>query len=271
MYLYHIYTVIKKLIRCLPRTSTRTKKPNEPITIRVKDQTGEETRFKIKKSTQMSKIFKDYTQRKGAEMASLRFIHDGERIRPDETPKTLMLEDEDQIDCMLAQVGGMADDGEGVAGLAAVANNVRGNSAANSEERVEEGISLLSSKETRQRGRMSAAVAIRRRVRFSAVAAKAAATQLTNPPAAEGRLDTDAADSEPKVPAKNVPFNPYLNPQPLVPIGSTETNPKKPAATQLRTGPIPLLRTRLSMLPLMLPFHLIFLNIFKPCRTCVAV
>jgi len=89
---------------------------NSPITIRVKDQTGEETMFKIKKSTKMSKVFAAYAQRKGVEPASLRFLLDGERIGPDETPKMLELEDEDQIDCVLAQVGGMADDDAGGGG-----------------------------------------------------------------------------------------------------------------------------------------------------------
>jgi len=86
---------------------------NEPITIRVKDQTGEETMFKIKKSTKMSKVFNAYAGRKGVEPASLRFLLDGERIGPDETPKMLELEDEDQIDCVLAQVGGSDEAGEG--------------------------------------------------------------------------------------------------------------------------------------------------------------
>ena len=44
---------------------------NEPITIRVKDQTGEETMFKIKKSTKMSKVFNAYAQRKGVEPGEL--------------------------------------------------------------------------------------------------------------------------------------------------------------------------------------------------------
>ena len=89
---------------------------NEPITIRVKDQTGEETMFKIKKSTKMSKVFNAYAQRKGVEPASLRFLLDGERIGPDETPKMLELEDEDQIDCVLAQVGGSDAGGGGGGG-----------------------------------------------------------------------------------------------------------------------------------------------------------
>jgi small ubiquitin-related modifier len=83
---------------------------NEQITIRVKDQTGEETMFKIKKSTKMSKVFSAYAQRKGVEASSIRFLLDGERINDTDTPKMLELEDEDQIDCVLQQVGGADDD-----------------------------------------------------------------------------------------------------------------------------------------------------------------
>jgi len=79
---------------------------NEPITIRVRDQTGEETFFKIKKTTKMSKVFLTYANRKGVQLGSLRFLLDGERIEPDQTPKMLELDDQDQIDCMLEQSGG---------------------------------------------------------------------------------------------------------------------------------------------------------------------
>mmetsp|Transcript_14006 Transcript_14006/g.20497 ORF Transcript_14006/g.20497 Transcript_14006/m.20497 type:complete len:93 (+) Transcript_14006:167-445(+) len=85
---------------------TKPEGANEPITIRVRDQTGEETFFKIKKTTKMSKVFETYAQRKGVAPNSLRFLLDGERIAADETPKTLELEDQDQIDCLLEQVGG---------------------------------------------------------------------------------------------------------------------------------------------------------------------
>jgi len=37
----------------------------------------------------------------------LRFFMDGDRIREDDTPETLKLEDGDQIDCMLEQTGGL--------------------------------------------------------------------------------------------------------------------------------------------------------------------
>ena len=54
----------------------------------------------------MSKVFSNYAQRKGVQPDSLRFLLDGERITEGETPKTLELEDQDQIDCMLEQTGG---------------------------------------------------------------------------------------------------------------------------------------------------------------------
>jgi hypothetical protein len=34
--------------------------PNEPITIKVKDATGDEMQFKVKKNTRMEKIFEAY-------------------------------------------------------------------------------------------------------------------------------------------------------------------------------------------------------------------
>lgn len=74
--------------------------------IRVKDQTGEEVFFKVKPHTQMGKIFDSYAKRKGVETRVLRFMLDGKRIQAHETPDELELEDLDQIDCLLEQIGG---------------------------------------------------------------------------------------------------------------------------------------------------------------------
>lgn len=52
----------------------------------------------------MQKVFDTYAQRKGIQATSLRFLLDGEKIGPDQTPKMLELDDQDQIDCMLEQV-----------------------------------------------------------------------------------------------------------------------------------------------------------------------
>jgi len=78
-----------------------------PILIHRSLKTGEETFFKIKKTTKMSKVFQTYANRKGVQLSSLRFLLDGERIEPEQTPKMLELDDQDQIDCMLEQSGGV--------------------------------------------------------------------------------------------------------------------------------------------------------------------
>jgi small ubiquitin-related modifier len=54
----------------------------------------------------MEKVFNAYAQRKGVQVTSLRFLLDGERIIGEQTPKMLELEDGDQIDAVLEQVGG---------------------------------------------------------------------------------------------------------------------------------------------------------------------
>jgi len=73
--------------------------------MRVKDQTGEETFFKVKLTTKMHKVFTAYASRKGVQMNALRFLLDGERINADQTPLQLEMEEQDQIDCLLEQTG----------------------------------------------------------------------------------------------------------------------------------------------------------------------
>ena len=78
----------------------------ELTTIRIRDQTGEETFFKVKAWTKMSKIFGAYASRKGVDAHTfLRFVIEGNPIDGNETPSTLQLEDQDQIDVMLEQCG----------------------------------------------------------------------------------------------------------------------------------------------------------------------
>ena len=76
------------------------------LLLTVKDQTGDEMSFKVKKETKLGKIFRAYADSKGVDMASLRFSLDGERLNGENTPKMLELEDGDQIDVSLDMVGG---------------------------------------------------------------------------------------------------------------------------------------------------------------------
>ena len=74
----------------------RGKDTSDTINILVKDQSGDETFFKVKKTTKMSKVFTAYAQRKGIAITSLCFLLDGDIIDAGDTPKSLDLEDQVQ-------------------------------------------------------------------------------------------------------------------------------------------------------------------------------
>ena len=78
---------------------------NNPIQIRVKDQSGEETFFKCKRWIRMGIIFKTYCERKGVCNESLRFLLDGDEVPEYLSVYALELEDQDQIDAVLEQIG----------------------------------------------------------------------------------------------------------------------------------------------------------------------
>lgn len=54
-----------------------------------------------------------YAGKKGIDVNSMRFMLDGEAVDFNQTPGDLDLEDNDQIDCFLQQVGGASDDEAG--------------------------------------------------------------------------------------------------------------------------------------------------------------
>ena len=75
------------------------------LNIRIRDQTGEETFFKVKKTTKLDKVFNAYSTRKGVAATSLRFLFDGSRVNSTQTPESLEMEDGDVIDVMMEQAG----------------------------------------------------------------------------------------------------------------------------------------------------------------------
>lgn len=79
---------------------------DDVITLKIRDQSGEILMFKVKKSTQFSKIFMAYGKRVGLSISKLKFTLDGDRITETETPEDYDLEDQDQIDVFLEQIGG---------------------------------------------------------------------------------------------------------------------------------------------------------------------
>ena len=79
--------VVKREGTPASRTRRRTTTPSDgSINIRIRDQTGEETFFKVKLTTKLDKVFNAYSTRKGVRATDLRFLYDGQRVRGDETP-----------------------------------------------------------------------------------------------------------------------------------------------------------------------------------------
>jgi len=78
---------------------------DDPITIQLRDQTGEVTYFKIKRSSELNKVLYKYAERKGVHIDSLVSFLDGEKIDGKLTVAELELDDMDQFDVMLEQSG----------------------------------------------------------------------------------------------------------------------------------------------------------------------
>lgn len=77
----------------------------EPSTIFL-TQDGEEVFFKIKSTTQLKKLMDAYCQRQGLSANNVRFLFDGERLHETQTPRELNMENGDEIDVLVEQVGG---------------------------------------------------------------------------------------------------------------------------------------------------------------------
>ncbi|XP_010536686.1 PREDICTED: small ubiquitin-related modifier 1-like [Tarenaya hassleriana] len=85
------------------------KKPGDAaahINLKVKGQDGNEVFFRIKRSTQLKKLMNAYCDRQSVDINSIAFLFDGRRLRGEQTPDELEMEDGDEIDAMLHQTGG---------------------------------------------------------------------------------------------------------------------------------------------------------------------
>lgn len=62
--------------------------------------------FKVKRTTRFEKIIQAFCSRKAVDPQQVRFIYDGQRILPSQTPADFDMENDDTIDAFLEQVGG---------------------------------------------------------------------------------------------------------------------------------------------------------------------
>jgi small ubiquitin-related modifier len=88
--------------------STAGKDDKDYIKLKVSSQDATEIHFRVKMTTQMSKLMKSYADRTGTDLHSLKFLTpEGERIKEADTPKSLNLENDDTIEVNQAQTGGI--------------------------------------------------------------------------------------------------------------------------------------------------------------------
>ena len=83
-------------------------KKTDHLNIRVTGHGQNEVFFKIKKTTPLKKLMEAYCEKLGKQAGSLRFLFDGQRISPTDTPQQLGLQNEDCIEVMVEQFGGIA-------------------------------------------------------------------------------------------------------------------------------------------------------------------
>ncbi|KAF5319498.1 hypothetical protein D9619_008733 [Psilocybe cf. subviscida] len=67
---------------------------------------GEQITVKVKQNMKFAKIFEAVEKRFSKDPGTFKFVYQGERLKADNTPAEFDMEDGDQIDAFLAQVGG---------------------------------------------------------------------------------------------------------------------------------------------------------------------
>ncbi|MCJ1308136.1 hypothetical protein MMC25_001788 [Agyrium rufum] len=79
--------------------------PAEHLNIKVTD-SNNEVFFKIKRTTQLKKLMDAFCDRQGKSPTSVRFLFDGQRVQPGDTPDTLDMNDGDTLEVHQEQIGG---------------------------------------------------------------------------------------------------------------------------------------------------------------------
>ncbi|KAL6920158.1 hypothetical protein ACHAPO_000982 [Fusarium lateritium] len=78
---------------------------SEHLNIKVTDNNNE-VFFKIKRTTKLEKLMTAFCERQGKTTSSVRFLFDGTRVQPTDTPDALEMQDGDTLEVHQEQVGG---------------------------------------------------------------------------------------------------------------------------------------------------------------------
>jgi len=78
---------------------------SEHLNIKVTDNNNE-VFFKIKRTTALKKLMDAFCERQGKAPNSVRFLFDGSRVQPTDSPETLDMQDGDTLEVHQEQIGG---------------------------------------------------------------------------------------------------------------------------------------------------------------------
>ncbi|CZR50566.1 related to ubiquitin-like protein modifier [Phialocephala subalpina] len=78
---------------------------SEHLNIKVTDNNNE-VFFKIKRTTILKKLMDAFCERHGKAPNSVRFLFDGSRVQPTDSPNTLDMQDGDTLEVHQEQIGG---------------------------------------------------------------------------------------------------------------------------------------------------------------------
>ncbi|XP_030836708.1 small ubiquitin-related modifier 3 [Strongylocentrotus purpuratus] len=81
------------------------KPSNEHVQLKVTGDDGSTISFKIRRRTKLAKLMDAYREKQGLR-GQLRFRYDGQPVNEDDTPESLEMEDEDQLEAYQEQTGG---------------------------------------------------------------------------------------------------------------------------------------------------------------------
>ncbi|KAG5919433.1 hypothetical protein E4U61_000912 [Claviceps capensis] len=94
--------------RATPEERTEVPTSSEHLNIKVTDNNND-VYFKIKRSTKLEKLMNAFCERQGKVITSVRFLFDGSRVQPTDTPDALEMADGDTLEVHQEQVGGCSN------------------------------------------------------------------------------------------------------------------------------------------------------------------
>ncbi|KAK7318948.1 hypothetical protein RJT34_03657 [Clitoria ternatea] len=76
------------------------------VNFAIRDQEGRRLFFRVKENIQFRKVFKDFCDKRNFDYEVMRFIYDGHYVNGKQTPKTLNIENGEEILATIQQTGG---------------------------------------------------------------------------------------------------------------------------------------------------------------------